>query len=155
MNFGDTPPNVETNTDSPAVGAGSTSLSCSVGWCDPNGSSPSSIYGSTDFLGNPRTNGSSIDIGAYQNTGNAISNSMTVNLTSGASTLQYGQGQSTTLTVTVTALPGVGGAPSGTVNLMLSSDKDFAQIVGERIQIMLPPPTANPNSAGAGSTPRG
>ncbi|MGB9236651.1 MAG: Ig-like domain repeat protein, partial [Terriglobales bacterium] len=104
---------------SPAVGAGSTSLSCSVGWCDPNGSSPSSIYGSTDFLGNPRTNGSSIDIGAYQNTGNAISNSMTVNLTSGASTLQYGQGQSTTLTVTVTALPGVGGAPSGTVNLML------------------------------------
>ena len=42
----------------------------------------------TDFLGNPRTNGASIDIGAYQNTGNAISNSMTVSLTSGASTLQ-------------------------------------------------------------------
>ncbi len=116
VNFGDTPPNVDTNTDSPAVGAGSTSLSCSVGWCDPNGSSPSSIYGSTDFLGNPRMNGSSIDIGAYQNTGNGISNSMTVNLTSGASTLQYGQ--STTLTVTVTAIPGVGGAPSGTVSIM-------------------------------------
>ena len=28
--------------------------------------------------------------------------------------------------------------------LIVSSDKDFAQIVGERIQIMLPPPTANP-----------
>ncbi len=115
VNFGDTPPNVYTNTDSPVVGAGSTSLSCSVGWCDPNGSSPSSIYGVTDFLGNPRMNGSAIDIGAFQNTGNGLSNSMTVNLTSGASTLQYGQ--STTLTVTVTALPGVGGAPSGTVSI--------------------------------------
>jgi DNA polymerase I len=28
--------------------------------------------------------------------------------------------------------------------LVVSSDKDFAQIVGERIKIMLPPPTANP-----------
>jgi DNA polymerase-1 len=28
--------------------------------------------------------------------------------------------------------------------LIVSSDKDFAQIVGERIKIMLPPPTANP-----------
>ncbi len=28
--------------------------------------------------------------------------------------------------------------------LIVSSDKDFAQIVGERIRIMLPPPTANP-----------
>jgi DNA polymerase I len=28
--------------------------------------------------------------------------------------------------------------------LIVSSDKDFAQIVGERIQILLPPPTANP-----------
>jgi hypothetical protein len=31
------------------------------------GSSPNSIYGSTDFIGNPRTNGSNIDIGAYEN----------------------------------------------------------------------------------------
>jgi DNA polymerase-1 len=28
--------------------------------------------------------------------------------------------------------------------LIVSSDKDFAQIVGDRIKIMLPPPTANP-----------
>jgi DNA polymerase-1 len=28
--------------------------------------------------------------------------------------------------------------------LIVSSDKDFAQIVGERIKMMLPPPTANP-----------
>jgi len=28
--------------------------------------------------------------------------------------------------------------------LIVSSDKDFAQIVGDRIRIMLPPPTANP-----------
>jgi DNA polymerase I len=28
--------------------------------------------------------------------------------------------------------------------LIVSADKDFAQIVGERIQIMLPPPSANP-----------
>lgn len=28
--------------------------------------------------------------------------------------------------------------------LIVSSDKDFAQIVGERIQVLLPPPTANP-----------
>jgi DNA polymerase-1 len=28
--------------------------------------------------------------------------------------------------------------------LIVSSDKDFAQIVGERIKIMLPPPSANP-----------
>jgi DNA polymerase-1 len=28
--------------------------------------------------------------------------------------------------------------------LIVSSDKDFAQIVGERIRMMLPPPTANP-----------
>ena len=83
VNLEDTPPNFDTIPSSPAVGAGSTSLSCSVGWCDPNGSSPDSIYGSTDFLGNPRTNGSSIDIGAYENTGAAIANSLTVALSSG------------------------------------------------------------------------
>jgi DNA polymerase-1 len=35
-------------------------------------------------------------------------------------------------------------AKKGDQVLVVSSDKDFAQIVGERIKIMLPPPTANP-----------
>jgi DNA polymerase-1 len=35
-------------------------------------------------------------------------------------------------------------AGAGHEVLIVSSDKDFAQIVGERIQILLPPPTANP-----------
>jgi hypothetical protein len=116
VDLGDTPPNLDTISSSPAVGAGSTSLSCSVGWCDPNGSSPGSIYGATDFLGNPRKAGSSIDIGAYQNTEAEVDNSLTVNLASGVSTLEYGQ--MTTLTVTVTAIPGGGGTPSGTVSIM-------------------------------------
>jgi Bacterial Ig-like domain (group 3) len=119
VDLGDTPPNFYTIPTSPAVGAGSTGLSCSVGWCDPNGSSPNSIYGSTDFLGNPRTNGSNIDIGAYQNTGVTIQNSLTVNLAAGTYTLS--PGQSTTLTITVSATPGGGGVPSGTVNIMLGS----------------------------------
>jgi hypothetical protein len=119
VNLGDTPPNFDTIPSSPTVGAGSTSLSCSVGWCDPAGSSPDSIYGSTDFLGNPRTNGSNIDIGAYEDTGVAIANSLTVNLTSGTYTLR--PGQATTLTVTVSAIPGGGGVPSGTANFMLGS----------------------------------
>jgi hypothetical protein len=115
-----TPPNLDTNPGSPAIGAGSsTSISCSVGWCDPNGSSPTSIYGSTDFLGNPRTSGSSVDIGAYQNTGVPISNTIAVNLSSLASSLQ--PGQSTTLTATVTATPGGAGVPSGTVSFMVGS----------------------------------
>jgi len=59
-----TPPDLDITANSPAVNAGSTSLSCSVGWC--NSESPDSIYGSTDFLGNPRTSGSNIDIGAYE-----------------------------------------------------------------------------------------
>ena len=47
---------------SPAINAGSTSLSCSVGYC--NGAS---IYGSTDYAGNPRINSSGqINIGAYE-----------------------------------------------------------------------------------------
>ncbi|MGB2668129.1 MAG: choice-of-anchor Q domain-containing protein, partial [Candidatus Acidiferrum sp.] len=115
----DTPPNFDTFPSSAAVDGGSTSLSCSVGWCDPNGSSPDSIYGSTDFLGNPRTHGCNIDIGAYENTGVAISNSLTVNLTSGTYTL--GPGQTTILTVIVSAVPGGGGVPSGTVRVMLGS----------------------------------
>ena len=35
-------------------------------------------------------------------------------------------------------------AARGNEVLIVSSDKDFAQIVGDRIRIMLPPPTANP-----------
>jgi DNA polymerase-1 len=35
-------------------------------------------------------------------------------------------------------------AAKGDEVLIVSSDKDFAQIVGERIKMMLPPPTANP-----------
>ena len=35
-------------------------------------------------------------------------------------------------------------AQKGDQVLIVSSDKDFAQMVGERIKIMLPPPTANP-----------
>jgi hypothetical protein len=54
------PPNLDIEANSPAIDAGSTSLTCSVGWC--NGSS---IYGNTDFAGNPRENGSLINIGAY------------------------------------------------------------------------------------------
>jgi hypothetical protein len=64
VNAGATPPDLDITASSPAVNAGSTSLSCSVGWC--NSSSPDSIYGKTDFLGNPRTNCSGIDIGAYE-----------------------------------------------------------------------------------------
>ena len=73
VNLGGTPPDFDISSSSPAVNAGSTSLPCSVGWCDPAGSSPNSIYGSTDFMGNPRTNGASINVGAYQVTGVANS----------------------------------------------------------------------------------
>ena len=67
VDLGGTPPNFDITSASPAVNAGSTSLSCSVGWCDPAGSSPNSIYGSTDFAGNPRINTSGqINIGAYE-----------------------------------------------------------------------------------------
>jgi hypothetical protein len=67
VNLGGTPPNFDITSASPAVNAGSASLSCSVGWCDPAGSSPNSIYGSTDFAGNARINGSGqINIGAYE-----------------------------------------------------------------------------------------
>ncbi len=114
-----TPPNFTTIPASPAVGAGSTSLSCSVGWCDPLGSSPHSIYGRTDFIGNPRQHGSKIDIGAYENTGMAVANSLTVDLRAGTDTLR--PGQATTLTVRVSANPGGGGVPSGTVKFLLGS----------------------------------
>jgi hypothetical protein len=116
VDLGAFPPNAYTTQGSQTVAAGSKSLSCSDGWCDPDGSSPKSIYGSTDFLGNPRTHGSKIDIGAYENTGDSLENSLAVNLSSAESSLNGGQ--STTLTVTVTAIPGGGGAPSGTVSIM-------------------------------------
>jgi hypothetical protein len=119
VNLGGTPPDFDTIPSSPVIDAGSTSLICSVGWCDPNGSSPDSIYGSTDFLGNRRTHGSKIDIGAYENTGVEIPSSLTVNLTAGKYTLLANQ--TTTLRVTVAVTPGGGGVPSGTVDFMLGT----------------------------------
>ncbi|MFZ3370556.1 MAG: Ig-like domain repeat protein [Candidatus Sulfotelmatobacter sp.] len=115
VNLGSTPPDFDITAKSPAVNAGSTSLSCGVGWCNSN--SPHSIYGSTDFIGNPRLNGSNIDIGAYESAGKT--NSLTVTLTSGTYTLP--PGRTTTLTATVSANPGDGGVPSGTVKFMLRS----------------------------------
>jgi len=55
--------NFDLQAGSPAINAGSTSLTCSVGYCG----SGTSIYGSTDYAGNPRVNGSGqINIGAYE-----------------------------------------------------------------------------------------
>lgn len=63
VNLGSSPPNLDIQPNSPAINAGSTSLSCSVGYCG----SGNSIYGSTDFAGNPRINSSGqINIGAYE-----------------------------------------------------------------------------------------
>lgn len=62
VNLSSTPPNLDIETNSPAVNAGSTSLSCSVGYCNS-----ATIYGKTDYAGNPRVNGSGeINIGAYE-----------------------------------------------------------------------------------------
>jgi hypothetical protein len=116
VDLGATPPDFDLATSSPAVGAGGASLTCSAGWC---GNSAGPIYGSTDFLGNPRITNGSIDIGAYQNTGTNVNNSLTVDLTAGTYTLE--PDQATTLTVTVSAIPGSAGVPSGTVNFMLGS----------------------------------
>jgi hypothetical protein len=112
------PLNFDITAASPAVNNGGTSLSCSIGWCDPEGGSPNSIYGATDFLGHPRMSNGAINIGAYQVKGIA-SNTLTVKLTSRSSTLQ--SGGSTTLTATLTASPAGGGAPSGTVKFMRGS----------------------------------
>jgi hypothetical protein len=62
-NLGSTPPNFDITAGSPAINSGSTNLTCSVGYCG----SGSSIYGSTDYAGNPRINGAGqINIGAYE-----------------------------------------------------------------------------------------
>ena len=58
-----TPPNLDLQSGSPAINAGSTALLCSVGYCG----SSSSIYGDVDYAGNPRINSSGqINIGAYE-----------------------------------------------------------------------------------------
>jgi Right handed beta helix region len=58
------PPDLDITSNSPAVNAGSTILTCAVGYCNGN-----SIYGSVDVAGTPRTsNTSQINIGAYQAT---------------------------------------------------------------------------------------
>jgi len=63
VNLGSNPPNLDVQTGSPALNAGSTSLTCSVGYCG----SSSSIYGDTDYAGNPRVNvNGQISIGAYE-----------------------------------------------------------------------------------------
>jgi Right handed beta helix region len=62
-NLSSTPPDLDVASNSPAVNAGSTNLTCSVGYCG----SSTSIYGSTDYAGNPRVNSSGqINIGAYE-----------------------------------------------------------------------------------------
>jgi hypothetical protein len=56
-------PNFDIRSSSPATNAGSTSLTCSVGYCGNS----NSIYGSTDYAGNPRINSNGqINIGAYE-----------------------------------------------------------------------------------------
>jgi hypothetical protein len=63
INLTSNPPNLDLQSGSPAINAGSTALTCSVGYCG----SGTSIYGSTDYAGNPRINSSGqINIGAYE-----------------------------------------------------------------------------------------
>jgi hypothetical protein len=57
------PPDFDIQIGSPAVNAGSASLTCSAGYCG----SATSIYGNTDYAGNPRFNSSGqINLGAYE-----------------------------------------------------------------------------------------
>jgi hypothetical protein len=58
-------------------------------------------------------------MGAYQNTGTSVENKLKVDLTATRDAL--GPGRSTTLTTTVSAIPGGAGVPSGTVTYMLGS----------------------------------
>lgn len=63
VNLSSNPPNLDVQSGSPAINAGSTSLTCSVGYCG----SGTSIYGSVDYAGNPRVNSNGqINIGAYE-----------------------------------------------------------------------------------------
>jgi len=56
-------PNLDVTSSSPAINAGSTSLTCSEGYCGGS----KSIYGDTDFAGNPRFNlQGQINLGAYE-----------------------------------------------------------------------------------------
>ncbi len=62
-NLTSTPPDLDVASGSPAINAGSTSLTCSVGYCGGG----TSIYGSTDYAGNSRISSSGqINIGAYE-----------------------------------------------------------------------------------------
>jgi endo-alpha-1,4-polygalactosaminidase (GH114 family) len=62
VNLTSNPPNLDVTSTSPAIDAGSTALTCNVGYCG----SGTSIYGSTDYAGNPRINSSGqINVGAY------------------------------------------------------------------------------------------
>lgn len=62
VDLSSTPPNLDIESSSPAVNSGSTSLTCSVGYCNSG-----TIYGATDYAGNARLNGSGqINIGAYE-----------------------------------------------------------------------------------------
>jgi Protein of unknown function (DUF1565) len=63
INITSNPPNLDLQPGSPAINAGSTTLTCSVGFCGGG----SSIYGSVDYAGNPRINSNGqINIGAYE-----------------------------------------------------------------------------------------
>lgn len=56
-------PNLDITSSSPAINAGSTALTCSVGYCGGS----KSIYGDKDFAGNPRFNPRrQINMGAYE-----------------------------------------------------------------------------------------
>jgi hypothetical protein len=112
-----TPPDFDIDTGSPAYLTASTSLSCSVGWCDPNGNSPHSIYGASDLVGTAIPSSGSINMGAFQATG--LNNTLTATLTAATYTLR--PGASTTLTATVNANPPGAGVPSGTASFYVGS----------------------------------
>ena len=62
-NLTSNPPNLDIKTGSPAINTGGAALTCSSGYCG----SSASIYGSTDYAGNPRFNSNGqINIGAYE-----------------------------------------------------------------------------------------
>jgi hypothetical protein len=63
INLSATPPDFDIDTSSPAYLTASTSLSCGVGWCDPNGNSPNSIYGATGLVGTAIPSSGSINMG--------------------------------------------------------------------------------------------